>query len=670
MKRKRAGRILFCAALAALVPSLTAGAKNDENTFTFWLANGEKDEFYMDYAENPIIQYLMAQEWGEGDNAATLTLEFDAASSTNPADSFTTLIYGGDFQDVMDLNYSQSSVTQLYDEGIAMDLTELAEEYMPNYMALIRSDPALYREAVSIVDGEQKILKILCINDMGQDQYQGLMYRRDWLVRFGEMPEYVWAVNADEILEMDWEERQGAAPEITNYYEAREAYGTDESAWTAGGWQKNPLYTADSEDSWEVGVGGTRGNGITCSYGDDSMNTYTDNLVFPSGTQDPVFLSDWEWMLQTYEEKVWNNPDYTDDSGAMLSSDNTYMMSLYYWGTSTRGDFSSAFGGGAPTIYYDADSGKIVSGLTSESTRLYLQYMNEWYQKGWIDRDFTTRTSDIFYKIDAAGQLSGAVPVYLGHKTSQLGSVLDNGSIALTKGIMVVGAPLPINDVIGENEYRFKEPDTIYMMGRVAGSSMITTAAEDKNLPALLSLIDYLYTEEGGVLASFGFSKEQYEETQDAFYTEYGLTEGAYVKEDNAETGKTYRWADNNPESQDLNGAARLNRLSLGYHYMGVMDHGYSAIEQQAIDNWNRYPNTGDILTDIAGKIEADDTYNTAYAKMTEAMQSRLASPIKAPDETTFGYAWEDWVNAIGDAGDILQEYAQAAYDLYSAAAE
>ena len=55
---------------------------------------------------------------------------------------------------------------------------------------------------------------------------------------------------------------------------------------------------------------------------------------------------------------------------------------------------------------------------------------------------------------------------------------------------------------------------------------------------------------------------------------------------------------------------------------------------------------------------------------MTEAMQSRLASPIKAPDETTFGYAWEDWVNAIGDAGDILQEYAQAAYDLYSAAAE
>ena len=150
MKRKRAGRILFCAALAALVPSLTAGAKNDENTFTFWLANGEKDEFYMDYAENPIIQYLMAQEWGEGDNAATLTLEFDAASSTNPADSFTTLIYGGDFQDVMDLNYSQSSVTQLYDEGIAMDLTELAEEYMPNYMELIRSDPALYREAVSL----------------------------------------------------------------------------------------------------------------------------------------------------------------------------------------------------------------------------------------------------------------------------------------------------------------------------------------------------------------------------------------------------------------------------------------------------------------------------------------------------------------------------------------
>ncbi len=465
---------------------------------------------------------------------------------------------------------------------------------------------------------------------------------------------------------MDHSARQSAAPAITNYFEAKAAYGTDENAWKAGGWEKNPLYSADGTDNWEVGVGGERGHGIVCDYGEDTMETYTDNLVFPSGTEDPIFLSDWEWMLQTYEETVWNNPDYTDDSGNMINGDNAYMMSLYYWGTTTRGDFSSAFGGGAPTIYYDKDTDKIVNGLTSESTKLYLQYMNEWYNRGWIDKDFTTRTSDVFYKIDTAGQLSGAIPVYLGQKASQLGTALDNGSMNLTDGILELGASLPINDVIGGEEYRFVEPDTIYMLGRVAGKCMITTAAEDKNLPALLSFIDYLYTEEGAELASLGFSKEQYEETKDEFYTEHGLTEGAYVKDEDAEDGKIYRWADNNPESLPLNGAARINRLPLGYRYVGSCDHGYTAMEQKSIDNWNKYPNTGDILSDIVSKVNADDTYNTAYAQMTEAMQKQFPAPIKVPDETTFGYAWEDWLSTIGDAGDVLCEYVQEAYDLYS----
>lgn len=674
MKKKKLMALCLCMALTVTALAGCSsksdsgkGKGGEGETITFWLANGEDDEFYMDYADNPIIKYLSDQEWGEGEDATKLNLKFDVASSTNPSDSFTTLIYGGDYQDVMDLGYSQSSVTQLYEDGIAMDLTDLVEEYMPNYMELIKSDPALYREAVSIVDGEQKILQILSINDANGDMYQGLMYRRDWLTRFGEMPEYVWANTADEILAMDQASRQSAAPEITNYYEAREAYGTDEGAWTAGGWEKNPLYTADSADSWEVGVGGTRGNGIECSYGDDSMNTYTDNLVFPSGTAEPVFLSDWEWMFQTYEEKVWNNPDYVDDTGAMINGDNAYMMSVYYWGTTTRGDFASAFGGGAPTVYYDADTDQIVSGVTSESSKLYVQYMNEWYNKGWLDPDFTTRTSDVFYKIDAAGQLSGAIPAYFGQKASQLGTALDNGTIGLTNGIMMIGAPLPINDVIGDSEYRFVEPDTIYMMGRVAGKCMITTAAEDKNLPALLNFIDYLYTEEGAEIASLGFSKEQYEEVQDEFYTEHGLTEGAYVKDESAENGKIYRWADNNPETLPLNGAARINRIPLGYRYIGACDHGYTAIEQRSIDNWNKYPNTGDILTDIVSKIDADDTYSTAYAQYTEALQNKYAPIIKVPDETTFGYAWEDWMNAVGDSGDVIRDYVQKAYDMYSA---
>lgn len=669
MKIKRVKALFLCMAVAltAVCPvAITAYGKASEETITFWLSSGEKEQYYMDYADNPIIRFLSEKEWGTGADATKLDLKFDIASSTNPADSFTTLIYGGDYQDVMDLSYSQTSVSQLYDEGIAMDITELVEEYMPNYMELIRSDPAVYREAVTIVDGEQRILQLLGLNDQGKDMYQGLMYRRDWLVRFGEMPEYVWANSADDILAMEHSERQGAAPEITNYFEASIAYGTDESAWNAGGWKKNELYSADGAEIWEAGQGGERGNGIICSYGDNAMDTYTDNLVFPSGTKDPVFLSDWEWMFQTFEEKVWNNPDYTDDSGNTINSDNAYMMSVYYLGSFTRGDFSSAFGGGSPFIYLDADSGQLVSGLTSENTRLYLEYINGWYNRGWLDQDFTTRTSDVFYTIDSAGQLLGVIPAYIGRKASQLGNVLDNGSLALTKGIMVVGAPLPINDVIGESEYRFVEPDTIYTEGKVASKYMVTTAAEDKNLPALLSFFDYLYSEEGARLASLGFDKAQYEETKDEFYTEYGLTDGAYYIDENATDGRIYKWAANNPEGSDLNSAARINRMGLGLHYIGTCDHGYTNIEQWTIDNWNRYPNTGDVMTELIPKINADDTYNVAYTEMNEAMTKFLAAAIKTPDETTFSYAWGDLVNAAEEPTNTVRDYAQEAYDLYS----
>lgn len=670
MKSKRVSALLLCGVVAVtsiLSASLTGcGSKSSSETFSFWLSSGEKDQYYMDYADNPIIKYLTEQEWGEGDDAEKLNFEFDIASTTSPADSFTTLIYGGDYQDIMDLSYSQSSITQLYEEGIAMDLTELVKEYMPNYMELIESDPAIYREAVTVVDGEQKILQLLSINDAGKDMYQGLMYRRDWLTRFGEMPEYVWANSADDILAMDQSARQGAAPAITNYYEARAAYGTDESAWTSGGWKKNELYSADASDNWEVGVGGTRGHGITCEYGDDAMETYTDNLVFPSGTKDPVFLSDWEWMFQTYEEKVWNNPDYTDENGSMINSSNAYMMSVYYLGSSTRGDFSSAFGGGSPSIYYDKNTDQLVGGLTSENTRLYLEYMNGWYNKGWLDPDFTTRTSDVFYKIDPSGQLSGAIPAYIGQKSSQLGNVLDNGTLTLTQGIMMLGAPLPINDVTGDGEYRFVEPDTIYMEGRVSSKCMITTAAEDKNLPALLSFIDYLYTDEGARLASLGFTKEQYEETEDEFYTEHGLTDGAYYVDEDAEDGKIFKWAENNPENDDLNGAARLLRIPFGYHYVSSCDHGYTTVEQWTVDNWNKYPNTGDVMTELMPKVKADDTYNTAYTQMNEAMTKYLAAVIKTPDATTFSYAWEDLVNAAEAPSQTVVEYMQAAYDEYS----
>lgn len=658
--------VVVMAAVAVLPFTMMKCGTSD--AFTMWLSSGEQDQYYMDYSDNPIIKYLSQKEWGEGDYKTKLDFVFHS-SHISAQDEFSNLV--GDPEscdDVMALDYSQMSILELYKKGVAMDLTEYVlgeDSIMPNYKALIESDPTVYREAITLVDGEPKVIQLLSLNDAGRDMYQGLMYRRDWLVRFGEMPEYVWATNADEILELDHDDRQSAAPTITNYYEAKTAYGNNESLWTANGWKKNPLYTNDDMNTFEVRVGGTRGHGIVTTYGEDAMNDYTDNLVFPSGTKDPVFLSDWEWMFQTFEEKVWNNSSYTDSKGITLNKNNSYMMSVYFYGTSTRGDFSSAFGGGGPGIYYDKNTGKLRNGMAEERTRLYLEYMQGWYQKGWLDNDFTTRNSDMFYKIDESSMIEGRIPAYIGHRMSQIGNYLDSDSQPLTKGIMVVGAPLPINDVSGDSEYRFVEPDTLYQEGKVSSKCMITTAAEGKNIRALLSFIDYLYSTEGAEIASLGFNKEQYEEIQDSFYKKYNMTNGAYYKVEDDGSGKIYKWAEGNPESSTLNTALRLHRVPFGLHYLGACDHGYTKIDQDTVDCWNKYPNTGDVFSELTAKVSADKTYNTAYTEYMNTLTTKLAAPIKTKSATTFNASWNNLVSARG-WGDTLVEYLQKVLDDYN----
>ena len=48
-------------------------------------------------------------------------------------------------------------------------------------------------------------------------------------------------------------------------------------------------------------------------------------------------------------------------------------------------------------------------------------------------------------------------------------------------------------------------------------SYAITSAAEDKDIGTLLTMIDYLYSEDGARLASLGLTPEEMEETGTSF---------------------------------------------------------------------------------------------------------------------------------------------------------
>lgn len=628
MSKSKIAAILIGSVMAVTsVMSLTAcgGNNGGPNAFTMWIPSGEQSQYYQDYEENPVLKYLLQREWGEGEDAAQISFDITIPSADSRKDDFGNRIATQNLSDIMDLSLCDYSVEQLYEQGIALDLTELVEQYMPNYKALIDSYPELTRQAYTIIDGERKILHLIGVYDGSQPMYQGFMYRRDWVAEYGEMPSHIWGEDPTKIT-------------YTTYAEAEA-----ENDWT--GWVTNPAYTGD-------------GQKFTMSYGDDPDNTYTDNVVFPSGTSEPLYISDWEWMFSIFEE-AW----------AALNITDTYCYSPYYMGTDMQGDFASSFGGGAPMWYLNDDEGQIHFGMTESRTRAYVQCMNTWYQNGWLDPEFNRRSSDQFYQIDTGSVYSGEIGAWRG-SISALGNAIENDTAPLTEGIMVYGAKLPINDKYGEDENKWVEPDTIYQFGRAGTPVMITRTARDKNLPALLSFIDYLYSEEGALYKTFGFTKEEYEETQDSFYTEWGLTEGAYYTTTADDGTVTYHYAEANPYGTDLEKAVRLLRFPFGLELCENIDRGYSKVVQEAVDAWAYYEDTGSVLSEYVQKVPADQTrtFSNTLANVQDYVYVELPLMMLGQNgwDVWNDASWNDFCEEVNRRNPArITQIFQDIYDLY-----
>ena len=120
----------------------------------------------------------------------------------------------------------------------------------------------------------------------------------------------------------------------------------------------------------------------------------------------------------------------------------------------------------------------------------------------------------MFYQIDDTKVRQGKVGLWYG-LISQLAGKSDTGE-DYTKGMVVYGAREPINDIYGTDKQKNVIPYTFYQVGWDAASKfVITDKAKDKDLSVLFSTIDYMFSDEGIYLRSFGLNKEQYEVTKD-----------------------------------------------------------------------------------------------------------------------------------------------------------
>ncbi len=118
-----------------------------------------------------------------------ISVDWTTASTWERDEKFGILLSSGD---IPDLVYAQTSeypggVLQAVEDGVFMDVTEFAETYVPNYIALIESNEEV-RKDVTSDDGRLLAFYQLACTENGleaEKEFLGLCIRQDWLDELG-----------------------------------------------------------------------------------------------------------------------------------------------------------------------------------------------------------------------------------------------------------------------------------------------------------------------------------------------------------------------------------------------------------------------------------------------------------------------------------------------------
>ena len=599
-------------AAGSLLTITGCGNSGGPTSFTWWIATGDV-EYYDDYEENPVVEYITSQKQFKGEDGEMKNISFEfvtPANTSSAASDFNNMIANNESENIMDPNMYSGSIAALYEDNRIIDLTPYATdpEVMPNLAAWIEENRGGDAEYIynTLSNGERKILAIPQVYDVADNEQQafGFQYRRDWLVKYGTQPDTFYdpmgIVNEDYMTPT-------ANPNAGKSFSGRFTENTDGSARNDTPSQSTELPEGANGDSW------------------------VDDVVFPSGGDTPVYISDWEWMFEIYE-KAFNSSDFNRDDPNFSG----YMTSVYAPGYNANGDLSSGFGGGGVYWYKDGNN-DAAYGMTETGFRAYLECMNHWYEEGWLDQKFTERASDNFYAIDNTAITAGNVPIWMGN-ANRVGTRMATES-GNAKGAIVFCCATPINDIPAYDgdpstdayttqatttqaetamsggagsDYMLQIPRVTFQNERIAPGAVISTeTAEEKDLILLLSFFDYLFSEEGMVLSTMGLSKEQVEESDSDVYYDNGLSEGAYTVVGEGENVK-YQYNFILEQNQYGIRNAMTSRLP-GLRCISRIQYSFPETYLENRAQWTKYEATGFIGSMLGGQLtpgEADKVDN------------------------------------------------------------
>lgn len=143
--------------------------------------------------------------------------------------------------------------------------------------------------------------------------------------------------------------------------------------------------------------------------------------------------------------------------------------------------------------FYLDDTGAVKFGPAEPGYKEYISTLNRWYKEGLLDPDFASIDS----KTIDSNILNGKTGVMFGWIGSGMGKWMNGSDISL--------AAMP-NPVMNKGDQGKFVASYFYKVGFPGAA--ITTNAD--NIDSIVSMFDYLYTEEGKLLKNFGIEGEHY----------------------------------------------------------------------------------------------------------------------------------------------------------------
>ncbi len=297
----------------------------------------------------------------------------------------------------------------------------------------------------------------------------------------------------------------------------------------------------------------------------------------------------------------------------------------------TEAILSAYYGDGS---FYVDDDGTVHYGPIEDSFKTYLETMRQWYDEGLIYPDFYTNTDDLRVEDISlvASQNMGVVSTEV-NKLQTLNEVVEGSEW---------GALGTVVETPGD---QLHTGGTFAYYAEMVDLAITTACKEPEKVCAAL---DYLYTEEGSLLANYGVEGETY-------------------KMVNGEPQFTEMMTDD-PNS-DLKTMILLNCLDIGPYVQDVYRTSSTQTDAQveAYEIWNDRT-FNDQAWELPNKVslttEESSAYSNYYAEFNSVYLEMVSKFILGAEDLET--AWDSYVDTMRTLGvDAAVEIYQTAYDRY-----